>query len=172
MAVCALVAVTAVGCGSDDEDAAPSTTVAPAVYELIVALRATTEETALAEFDAAQPCLTETFNANYSAEELRVMVDSIRTQDLSAMSDELRRRLRDDALGCNEVNRAVDAEDYRRDAQQRIADEGRTNVQCELPTDISVGATFECTGNFQNRTSEYRATIDDVGHVVIERTDD
>jgi hypothetical protein len=146
--------------------------VSPAVYELIVALRSTTEESALAGFDAAQPCLTETFNAGYSADELRVMVDSIRARDLSAMSDDLRRRLREDAVGCNEENRAVDAADYQRDAEQRIADEGVTSVRCELPTDVSVGATFDCTGNFQNRTSEYRATIDEVGHVVIDRTDD
>jgi hypothetical protein len=99
------------------------------------------------------------------------MIDGIGAQDLTTISDELRQRLRDDALGCNEENRALDADDYKADAEQRISDSGVTSVQCERPADTAVGTTFECTGNFQNRTSEYRATIDAPGHVLIARTD-
>ena len=170
VALCLGVLGTAVGCGSDEADQAAPTTVSALVDGLLVALRATTDPAAVAEFDAAQPCLRETF-ASYGDSDLQTLTDGIGTQDLSSIPDELRQRLRDDAFSCNEENRALDATDYQADAEQRISDSGVTSATCDLPTDIAVGATFECTGNFQNRTSEYRATIDAVGHVVIERTD-
>jgi hypothetical protein len=163
------VTVLTAACGSD-EAAEPATTVSPLVDQLLGVLRATTEPAALAEFDGAQPCLRETF-AGYPDADLQSIIDGIGAQDLTTMSDELRQRFRDDALGCNEENRALDAADYKADAEQRIASSGVTSVQCEMPVDTAVGTTFACTGNFQNRTSEYEATIDAVGHVVIERTD-
>ena len=157
------------GCGSDEAEE-PVMTVSPLVDELLVVVRASTDPAALAQFDGAQPCLRETF-AGYADPDLQSLIDGIGGQDLTVISDELRQRFRDDALGCNEENRALDAADYKADAEQRITESGVTSVQCDLPADTAVGTTFACTGNFQNRTSEYRATIDAVGHVVIERTD-
>ena len=158
-------------CGSDDDATVPTQGSAQ-VEELIAALRATADPGVLAEFDAATQCLRETFTAGYAPTELQVLTESVKAQDLSRLTEELRQRFNDDAVSCNEENRALDPADYQEDAQQLIADAGMTNPQCALPTDISVGATFECTGNFENRTREFRATIDAVGHVVIERTDE
>jgi hypothetical protein len=165
----AFLVLAVVGCGSDEAEE-PEVEASPLVDEFLVVLRASTDTTKMAEFDAAQPCLRETF-AEYADADLQSMIDGIRAQDLTTVSDELRQRLQDDALSCNEENRALDGADYKADAEQRIADDGVTSVQCDLPTDVSVGTTFRCTGNFQNRTSEYQATIDAVGHVVIVRTD-
>jgi len=166
----ALVAIALAGCGSD-EAATPTTLASPLVAELIAVTRESSDPATLAEFDAAQPCFSETFAA-YSEADLQMLITGFRTKDLTNVPDELLQTFRDDAFSCNEENRALDAADYKADAEQAIADDGRTNVQCEIPTDTSVGATFACTGNFQNRTSEYVATIDAVGHVVIDRTDD
>jgi hypothetical protein len=160
-----------VGCGSDDNDAGPTTVPSPLVAELVGAARETADPATHAQFDAAQPCLTETFAA-YSETDLQTLITALRTKDLTNVPDELIQQFRDDGVSCNEENRALDAADYKTDAEQRIADDGRTNVQCELPTNTAVGTRFACTGNFQSRTSEYVATIDAVGHVVIERTDD
>lgn len=170
-AALALVAIVLAGCGSDDDADAPTTVASPLVADLVAAARESADPATLPQFDAAQPCLTETF-ASYSDADLQTLITGIRTKDLTNVPNELQEKFRDDAISCNEENRALDAADYQADAEQAIADDGRTNVQCELPTDISVGATFACTGNFQNRTSEYVATIDAVGHVMIERTDD
>lgn len=165
----AALALALVGCGSD-KAAETTEPPSPRVEELIAALRATTDPAAVAEFDAATPCLRETF-AGYADLELQTIADGITTQDLSKMTESLRARLRSDALNCNEVNRALDAGDYQADAAQEIADSGVTSVQCDLPTDIAVGSTFRCTGNFENRTREFVVTIDAEGHVVIRRTD-
>lgn len=165
----AVLALTLLGCGSDK---AVQTTEPPSpfVEDLIGALRATTDPAALPAFDAATPCLRETF-AGYAELELQTIAEGITTQDLSKMTEPLRERFRSDALNCNEENRAIDAADYQADAAQEITDSGVTSVQCELPADISVGATFQCTGNFENRTREFEVTIDAEGHVAIERTD-
>jgi hypothetical protein len=170
VAVLLLGASALVACGSDDE-AAPMTVPSPLVADLVAAARETADPATHAQFDAAQPCLTETFAA-YSDSDLQTLITALRTKDLANVPDDLIQQFRDDGVSCNEENRALDAADYTADAEQRIADDGRTNVRCELPASTEIGTTFACTGNFQNRTSEYVATIDAVGHVVIERTDD